>query len=118
MANFTITIQGLDEAKRALKKYPERAKQEFATAISKTVRAVKVETQRRAPVDTGRLRGSVHVVKETSTVGEVDTGVRYAIFVHEGTRFMRGRPFMRRAVEYLERGIEKWFGEAMERIFK
>jgi HK97 gp10 family phage protein len=118
MSNFVIKVEGLDEAREALRKYPEKAKGAFATAISKTVRAVKAETQRRAPVDTGRLRTSVHVVKETPTEGEVDSGVKYAIFVHEGTRFMKGRPFMRDAVGSLSTAIQRWFGEAMEQIFK
>jgi HK97 gp10 family phage protein len=118
MSNFTIRIEGLDEARALLAKYPERARKEFGEAISKTVRAVKVESQRRSPVDTGRMRTSINVVRETPTEGEVAAGVNYAIFVHEGTRHMRGRPFMRDAVTSLEAGIKRFFTEAAANIFK
>lgn len=138
MSNFVIEVEGLEEAKKVLAKYPEKAKQAFGTAISKTVRAVRAESVRRAPYRTGRLSTSIHVVKETPTYGEVDAGVKYAIFVHEGTRPSLGRyvpaikrriktgihpgqrakPFMRNVVSAMSTAIQRWFGEAMEEIFK
>lgn len=48
-----------------------------------------------SPVLTGRLRASIHTTPASSMLqAVVATGTDYAIFVHEGTRFMRGRPFM------------------------
>lgn len=49
------------------------------------------------PVDTGRLRSSItHRVEADGgeIVGVVGTSVEYAIYVHEGTRYMAGRPFL------------------------
>ena len=62
--------------------------------------AAKVETaaKARCPVDTGRLRGSINwrLVMEGGTLTAIiGTNVEYAIYVHEGTRFMAGRPFLR-----------------------
>lgn len=58
-------------------------------------------TARRPGVDTGRLRASVAVSETTSAgvpVVRVGTNVEYAIYVHEGTRYMRGNPFLRDAL--------------------
>lgn len=64
----------------------QRAIQLFAFA---TERYSKIAS----PVDTGRLRASIN-----TSLGNLQATVaphtNYAIFVHEGTRFIRGRPFM------------------------
>lgn len=46
------------------------------------------------PVRTGHLRRSVRGRVLSPTTGEVGTDVPYAPFVHDGTRFMAGRPFL------------------------
>lgn len=61
--------------------------------------AAKVETaaKARCPVDTGRLRSSITWRIEADgngVVAIVGTNVEYAIYVHEGTRHMSGRPFL------------------------
>lgn len=51
----------------------------------------------RCPVDTGRLRSSINWRLEIDSRGLaaiIGTSVEYAIFVHEGTRYMTGRPFL------------------------
>lgn len=53
------------------------------------------------PVDSGNLRGSI--TYEIAQDGEglsahVGTNVPYAIYVHEGTDFMAGRPFLKDAL--------------------
>lgn len=50
-----------------------------------------------SPVDTGRLRSSIGVSLEVGGGGLssfIQPTVNYAIYVHEGTRYMKGRPFM------------------------
>jgi phage gpG-like protein len=61
--------------------------------------AAKVETaaKARCPVDTGRLRSSITwriEVDGQGVVAIVGTSISYAVWVHEGTRFMAGRPFL------------------------
>jgi HK97 gp10 family phage protein len=61
--------------------------------------AAKAETasKARCPVDTGRLRGSINWRIEMDGQGLVaiiGTNVEYAIYVHEGTSRMAGRPFL------------------------
>jgi hypothetical protein len=59
----------------------------------------------RAPkrIDTGRLRASIKVSTFTSSTWStpgvrVGTNVEYAVYVHEGTRYMQKNPFITDAV--------------------
>lgn len=58
--------------------------------------------KRNAPVDTGRLRSSIQAthpeVRGNTLRVRVGTNVNYAIFVEEGTRYMRGRHYLRNAL--------------------
>lgn len=50
-----------------------------------------------SPVDTGRMRGSVAVsmgIQDKGLSASIGPHVDYATYVHEGTRYMKGRPFM------------------------
>lgn len=58
--------------------------------------------QSTAPVRTGRLRGKIRVVSWRGGV-RVGTDVDYAGYVERGTRKMRGRHYMRRALQAAER---------------
>lgn len=52
-------------------------------------------------IDTGRLRSSIAIAvlpQEGTWVGRVGTNVDYAIYVHEGTRYMRANPFLKDAL--------------------
>lgn len=73
--------------------------------------AAKIETAAKThcPVDTGRLRSSINWRLEfyggvlTAIIG---TNVEYAIYVHEGTRYMTGRPFLVQGMhDVLGRGV-------------
>lgn len=49
------------------------------------------------PVDTGRLRSSITwvvLVDAKGLVAVISTNVVYAIWVHNGTRYVTGRPFL------------------------
>lgn len=60
-------------------------------------RARELLTSRKPGVDTGRLRASITVDQELrgmTVVTRVGTNVEYAIFVHNGTRYMNANPFL------------------------
>lgn len=63
------------------------------------------------PVDTGRLRNSIEHHQEGDDTMVVQTDVEYAVYVHEGARGRRGRPFIRTAgqqdVQRFKQIIEK-----------
>lgn len=52
------------------------------------------------PVDTGRLRSSIawEFRHDGDVYVVVGTNVEYAIYVHEGTRYMAGTPFLTTAL--------------------
>lgn len=67
-------------------------------------RGYKVEAQakRDAPVDTGRLRASIKTeafTRDGLPGARVGSDVNYARWVHDGTRYMRARPFLLRALD-------------------
>lgn len=55
------------------------------------------------PVDTGNLRGSIAYEVTRNGIGgklgaRVGTNVPYAIYVHEGTKYQKGQPFLEDAL--------------------
>jgi HK97 gp10 family phage protein len=75
-----------------------------ARASARKIEQITVQAQSYAsemcPVDTGRLRSSITHEMGTehgSPVGLVSANTNYAVFVHEGTGRMKGRPFLRQA---------------------
>lgn len=71
------------------------------------------------PVDTGILKGSIHVSPATSFLqARVATRTFYDIFVHEGTRYMRARPFMEQGTGFAKKQYEdKDVGARLEKEF-
>lgn len=70
-------------------------------------RAIRVQSRARENlqgpprrIDTGRLRASISIGESPGKkLGlRVGTNVEYAMFVHEGTRYMEANPFLRNAV--------------------
>jgi HK97 gp10 family phage protein len=71
------------------------------------------DMQRRTPVDTGELRNS-----ETAESDETSLTLRasapHAVYVHQGTRSMSARPFMRDAIEAGVPTVEQAITTAVE----
>jgi len=68
----------------------------LAKEVNRLAASVERFSKQLTPVATGRLRASIGFTPAKlfpQTV--VKTGTSYAIYVHEGTRFMRARPFMK-----------------------
>lgn len=67
--------------------------------MQKVTLAALARSQRRTPVRTGTLRRSETTrVEPDGLRGYVGTNIRYAPFVHEGTRRMPARPFFRQGI--------------------
>lgn len=92
--------------------------------IRKIAFSVERFSKQLTPVDTGRLRSSITV--DMMQVPEIGATIAphtdYAIFVHEGTRYMRARPFMQKGAEYagqfIEGQIKGRLDEELARHFK
>lgn len=63
-------------------------------------------------VDTGKLRGSVFVERQSQTSAIVGVGAEYGAYLESGTRRIAPRPFMRPSAEKAAR----WYFEALKRL--
>lgn len=96
--NVGITISNLPQIRRAFALAPHIIAPRLQKAITRSILIIGRESRMNTPVDTGRLRASHREIFKP-LYGEVSTHVNYDIFVHEGTRFMKARPYLRDAVE-------------------
>lgn len=78
---------------------PAAMRRAIGMALADAGTLLLADMQRRTPVDTGELRGSETATVEGETTLRLTAGTDHAIYVHQGTRHMGARPFMRQAVE-------------------
>lgn len=119
MPDISITIKNLPQIRAAFNAAPRFMNEEFSKAIMKSTLYVQGQSMLRTPVLTGRLRAS-HTTRYTGSgvgfTGTVEPTANYAIYVHEGTRYMRGRPFLKQGLEASENTIQKLFTQAMQSV--
>lgn len=69
-------------------------------AVAETALLLETDAKQFAPVDTGRLRASIHTeVSSDGLSATVEAGVDYAVFLEFGTRYIQPRPFLGPAYE-------------------
>lgn len=95
MSAPTVTVQLNQDALDRLYRDPNSIyAEQFLTRLgNQIVNGAKI----RANVDTGLMRSTIQFRVDTSSrppVGEVVARTRYAKFVHDGTRFYHGNPFL------------------------
>lgn len=79
-------------------KMPAAAKRGVAKGFASAKGPLLADTQRRTPVDTGELRGSETATSDDTSL-TLTASSDHAVYVHQGTRRMRARPFMTDAIE-------------------
>lgn len=123
MADVQVTITNLAEIKAAFNKAPKLMAKELDDAIQKSMFVIQAETiknvhpNRGINVITGGLLSATErppVFMPLKAVYDID--IKYGIFVHEGTRFMRGRPFLADAVGSMNETIQKFFTKAVDNV--
>ena len=112
---FVVKIEGLDKLTRGLDRFPSNLKAEFKNAMNKAAFLVEAKAKPVTPVDTGRLRGSIRADYIRTFEAAIAPHTTYAIFVHEGTRYMKGRPFMKWGLEQSLPTIEGLFKSAVDK---
>lgn len=113
-----IIVQGIRALQGKLD-YDRLVGPPITRALTRSALTVEGGAKKLSPVDTGRLRASLTHRLEASPsprYAEVGTDVFYARFVHEGTRRMRGRPFLRNALEQSREKIRGFFAAAGKEI--
>ena len=111
--NVQVKIKNLPEIRAAFAKSPRVMTKNLNQAIRRVGLEIGADSRRNTPVDTGRLRSS-HYENFTNLKGIVGTDTNYDFFVHEGTRFMKARPFLAQAVQENERFTDKEFTKAVQ----
>ena len=100
MVEISVEIKGLQEFKNKLNRFSNETKKEVDDAIQKTALFIEAKGKTFAPVDTGRLRNSIHYRKTAEYEAEVIVGAHYGAFVEFGTTRMRPQPYLRPAVNF------------------
>ncbi len=116
MARLRIE-HNIGDIRKELKRNPKKMAFHLAIAIRKSAFLVERFSKKIAPVDTGRLRGSI-----SSTImpliATVSPKVNYAVRVHEGTRFITGNPFMTKGARAAEFPIIRVFNKEIGKALK
>lgn len=116
MAQWKVVTNAREVAAR-LRAKPKQIDDGLARALTKAAFLVEGAAKRFAPVDTGRLRASIQSeVKPTQAI--VMPTVKYAIYVHEGTRYMRKRPFLKRGKDAVNTQINAIFKKEVGNALK
>lgn len=113
MPQVNITITNIAQIKHAFGVAPMEMTKQLDIAIKKTLFRIQASGSPKTPVLTGRLRASWYS-KFGNLRGETGTNTNYDVFVHEGTRFMTGRPYLKDAVEDTNTETEQDFKAAVQ----
>jgi HK97 gp10 family phage protein len=82
-----MNLEGLDEVKRLLNAF--KVKKGVESAVREAAFKIAGDAKDAAPVDTGRLRGSIRpesvMVNASEIVGRISANTEYAVYVEFGT---------------------------------
>lgn len=120
---ITIKILGINQLIQKMSGIPVNLKSELSKAVKKS--AFLVEEKSKETVSTGPLRAYQTGALWRSITPAISPfkaiiapHVEYAEFIHEGTRYMKPRPFMKVGVEKAEKDIQKAFDDAINKVIK
>lgn len=112
---MTLSVTINSNAEQLAKKFDkdvERIKQFLEKAVHTASFVVFRTAKIRTPSDTGRLRNSM-----TNDIRGLTATIRpntdYAVFVHEGTRYMRSRPYLKEGLSDAEKDVQQIFIKAV-----
>lgn len=122
MVTPSVEVKGLRKLQRNMERITrELSRNPMMKAIAKAVLLVQRSAKKNAPVDTGRLRASITpdiVTRDTVVKGVVGSNVSYAPFQEAGTKFMKGKHYMQRALNDNAARISRLINNAIAGIVK
>jgi len=111
-----MSIKATPKLDKVIKKFSRISpiiNKNLTIALKKAAFLVERESKFVTPVDTGRLRSSIFTtIKRNMAIIQPKTD--YAIYVHEGTRRMTGKPFMKEGFDKSKSRIDKLFKGAVK----
>lgn len=114
MPDIKIQIKNLPEIQAAFARSPRIMTKNLGNAIKRVALLISSQSKRNTPVATGRLRASTYERFYSTLRAEIGTNTSYDLFVHEGTRYMRARPYLRLAVEGEQSNVDREFKYAVQ----
>lgn len=115
MPSMFLEITNLPQLRQAFSMAPVLMNRRLNETIEKSIYMVERDSKINTPVDTGTLRRSHYEIFRT-LYGEVGTNTQYDIYVHEGTKNMRARPYLRDAMEKNLMQINRFFTDAVQSV--
>lgn len=113
MPEIRVEIKNINQIRSAFKQAPVLMANNLNKAIRRSLLTVQAKSMRNSPVATGRLRAS-HSSRFSPLRGELEPTAFYAFWVHDGTKYMKARPFLLNAVESSERTVDDNFERAVQ----
>lgn len=99
-SSLSITLDGAPGLVNKLKLLVPRIRSAAEQTVAETLLLIESDAKEFAPVDTGRLRSSIHAERAPNGLsGTVATNVSYAPAQEFGTRFQKAQPFLFPAFE-------------------
>lgn len=108
-----VSIKNANRLIQVYRTASHQIEQGLSQRVETALRITQRNVMKESPVDTGKLRQSIRFRKVSQLVGVVEPEVEYAMYVHEGTRFMRGNPFMDRALDKSQPRIVEELGRGL-----
>jgi len=117
MANLKVEIRGLKSLQRQFARSPQIVGKRLNEAINRATIILTnyLKTGGITPVDTGQMKRSIRPII-THLKSTIAPHTNYAIYVHEGTRFMTGRPFLATAIKDKQSQVQRQFDNAARDI--
>lgn len=124
MADIKVRIEGLDKVmsklgalKGGLVRTLEEGMREAAFLVERAGKKQITMGPNRA-IKTGFLRASIGVQSVMPYRATVIAGAYYGVYVHEGTRYMRARPFLTAGLRDSLTAIEDIFGKRINSLIE
>lgn len=112
---IAIKITNAAAIRKAYAQAPALMTKKLSMAIRVAVFLVQGKMMPEIPVLTGRLRASAYS-RFKPLSGEVGTNAIYGKFVHDGTKFMKARPYLKMAIDDTQREINQLFTRAVQEV--
>lgn len=121
---FAVTVEGLKEIVSGLHSMKGRMAQTLSEGMREAAFLVEaagkkqITTGSNRAIKTGYLRSSIAVQSIMPLRATVVAAANYGIYVHEGTRFMRARPFLAAGLKDAVPEIERVFGKRVQTLMQ
>lgn len=119
---MSLKVNGLEGLNRALKGASQAVKGEVGNAVKMIVATLErggKEAVRSGPTrafDTGNLMNNIGSVYDQFS-GIIFSEAPYSLYIHEGTKYMKERPFFEKAIEDSQESIQNIIEDSLNRIF-